>query len=340
MARHLRVQFEGAIYHVTVRGNARADIFTDTSERERLLERLAERVETFNIRLYLFVLMTNHFHLVFETPGANLCKFMQSLLTAYAVYFNLRHDRHGHVTEGRYKAKLVESDLYLLNLTRYVHLNPVFTRRTRRLPLRDRIRMLRQYPWSSYASYIGGAKELGFVEYSPMLAEMGGDQRQRPGRYRQFVESGIAKTDDDFVAALRESPRSIGSEAFRAWVDGLYLKLVEEQKKPGDAAFRKVAGPIPAGDILKAVAEAFGVEQDDILRRRRNTPMRGVAARLLCRYGGMTQRAVAELLGLRTGGAVSYQIRKLQGEMSRQRELSRVVGRLQDDLQGRQLTSR
>ena len=83
-------------------------------DHERFLERLAERVEQYNIRLYLFVCMTNHFHLVFETPEANCSKFMQSLSTAYTVYYNLRHGRHGHLLDGRYKAKLVEGDDYLL----------------------------------------------------------------------------------------------------------------------------------------------------------------------------------------------------------------------------------
>ena len=108
MARHLRVEYPGAIYHVTCRmvGNWQTDktlLFKDDADHERFVDRLGERVEQFNIRLYLFVCMTNHFHLVFETPEANCSKFMQSLSTAYTVYFNLRHGRHGHLLDGRYK---------------------------------------------------------------------------------------------------------------------------------------------------------------------------------------------------------------------------------------------
>ncbi|MBU4248404.1 MAG: transposase, partial [Verrucomicrobia bacterium] len=130
MARHLRVEFPGAIYHVTCRmiGDRWLDqsrLFVDDKDRERFVDCLADRVEQYNIRLYLFVCMTNHFHLVFETPEGNCAKFMQSLSTAYTVYYNLRHGRHGHLLDGRYKAKLVEGDEYLLALSRYVHLNPV-----------------------------------------------------------------------------------------------------------------------------------------------------------------------------------------------------------------------
>ena len=101
MARHLRVEFPGAIYHVTCRmiGDGRLEqsrLFREDRERERFLDRLGERVKDYGIRLYLFALMTNHFHLVFETPEGNCSRFMQSLLTAYTVYYNLRHSRHGH----------------------------------------------------------------------------------------------------------------------------------------------------------------------------------------------------------------------------------------------------
>ena len=94
----------------------RTHLFKDDADRERFLDRLAERVEDYHIRLYLFVCMTNHFHLVFETPETNCSKFMQSLLTAYTVTYNRRHRRHGHLFDGRYKAKLVEGDDYLLAL--------------------------------------------------------------------------------------------------------------------------------------------------------------------------------------------------------------------------------
>jgi len=339
MARHLRVQFEGAIYHVTVRGNGRADIFTDDSERNRLLERLAERVEIYNIRLYQFVLMTNHFHLVFETPSANLCRFMQSLLTSYSVYFNLRHGRHGHVTEGRYKAKLVEGDRYLLSLTRYVHLNPVCTKQTMKLPVQERVRLLRGYRWSSYRSYIGAVERLEFVEYDPMLAQMCRKRKDRAGRYMRFVESGLAATDEAFVQALHESPRSIGSARFHAWVDDQYQALLDQQAIPGDTVFRRMAAAVPSEEIIAAVAEAFGVRREDVLRRQRDTPIRGVAATLLCQYGGFTQREAAETLGLHTGAAVGYQIRKLRSQRCCSKELDSLVSRLHRDLKNSQHVS-
>lgn len=170
MARHLRVEFPGAIYHVTCRmiGDGRLDrsqLFLDDRDRERFLGCLSERVERYNIRLYLFVLMTNHFHFVLETPEANCSRFMQSLCTAYSVYYNRRHSRHGHLLDGRFKGKLVEGEDYLLALTRYVHLNPVQVKAMAQKPLDQKITYVRQYPWSSYQSYTGRSKALDFVDY-------------------------------------------------------------------------------------------------------------------------------------------------------------------------------
>ena len=157
------MEFPGAIYHVTGRklGNWNLEnnrLFEDDRDRLRFLTKLGEKVREFEIRLYLLTLMDNHFHLVLETPQGNLGRFMHGLSTAYTVYFNLRHGRHGHLLDGCYKARLVEGDEYLLALTRYVHLNPVDTKAMSRKPCRERIDYLRGYRWSSYFGYIGLCK--------------------------------------------------------------------------------------------------------------------------------------------------------------------------------------
>lgn len=332
MARHLRIEYPGAIYHARVRGNARGVLFTEDRERERFLVRLAESVETYNVRLYAYCLMTNHVHLAVETPNGNLGRFMQSLLTGYSVYFNLRHGRHGHLTEGRYKPKLVEGDNYLLNLGRYIHRNPVFTKKTEKLPIKEKIRILRQYRWSSYRGYIDKSKREDYVDYGPMLGQMSGKQSQWRRRYRGFVENGLDEADEEFIEAMNESPRAIGSTEFLAWVDKQYHKLIEKQEKLEDVAFRRMQGTIDTETVLGAVAEAFKVDRETILRRQRNTDVRGVAAQLLCQYGGLTQRQVADLLGLKTGAAVSYQIRKVKTARARDKRLAKKFKKLQKEL--------
>jgi len=308
-------------------------LFVDDKDRERFLARLADRGEQYNIRLYMFVLMTNHFHLVFEAPEGNCSKFMQSLSTAYTVYYNLRHGRHGHLFDGRYKAKLVEGDEYLLALTRYVHLNPVCIESIKRKPIKERIKHLRSYPWSTYQSYIGKRKAFDFVEYGPILAEMRGKQSQWSKRYREFVETGLAEDDEDFQMALKESPRSIGGDSFRCWVDELYQKMIEGHNAREDISFRHITEPLPVETILNILAEVLDVEIDAFRQRRRNSPLRAIASRMLMRFGGQTQRQAAGHLEMGTGGAVSAQVRKLPGLLAGDRQLRRKLKKIKKRLE-------
>ena len=185
MARPLRIEFEGATYHVTVRGNARRKIFLDDRDRERFLRRLAESVETYSAGIHAYCLMPNHFHLVLGTPRGNLARFMQSLQTGYAVYFNLRHHRSGHMTQGRYGARLVESEVCLLALSRYVHLNPVRVKTIACLSPTEQVRYLQSYRWSSYRAYIGRTQPEAFVTYGTILRESPGGRGPRHVRYRR-----------------------------------------------------------------------------------------------------------------------------------------------------------
>ncbi len=125
MARPLRVQYPGAVYHVTCRGNERKEIFRDDKDRSIFIEILGRSTKTYNIRLYSYVLMKNHFHLLLETPLGNLGEFMRHFNITYTGYFNRRHKRSGHLYQGRYKSLVVDKNEYLSVLSRYIHLNPV-----------------------------------------------------------------------------------------------------------------------------------------------------------------------------------------------------------------------
>ena len=277
--------------------------------------------------------MTNHFHIVFETPEGNCSKFMQSLSTAYTVYYNLRHGRHGHLLDGRYKAKLVEGDDYLLVLSRYVHLNPVQVGTIKKKPIEERNRYLREYPWSTYLGYIGRRKRYDFVECGPILAEMSGKRRGWPKRYQEFVEIGLTEDDEDFKVALKESPRSIGSDNFRVWIDELYEKVIEGHKIKEDISFRHITEPLPVETIMAALSELLDVDVGVFRQRRRNSPLRAIAARMLMRYGGQTQRQAAMHLDMGTGGAVSAQVRKLPGLVAKDRQLRGRIKRIERKLE-------
>lgn len=333
MPRHLRVKFPGAIYHVTIRGNARQNIFVDDHDRWRFLTRLAESVETYGVRLYLFCLMNNHVHLVLETPDTNLSRFMQSLETGYTVYYNLRHGTSGHLFQGRYGAKLVEGDEYLLKLSRYVHLNAVFVGRVKGLPLGERISCLRDYRWSSYRSYIGKEKRLKYVAYGPILAQAGAKKSRQQREYRRFVEEGVAETDRDFRAILKGSALAIGGDGFCAWVRDLCNDLAEKAAKPEDVSFRRQIQRLASAEVLEVVSRHVGVSAESLREKRRNSLARPVAARMLVKYAGLTNREIAGILGVKSGVAVGMQARKAIVAMQSDKKAARLITAIEEDLQ-------
>jgi REP element-mobilizing transposase RayT len=286
----------------------RALLFRDDTDRLRFLDQLEERVEQHGVRLYLFSLMANHFHLAFETPQANCSTIMQSLLTAYTVYFNLRHRRHGHLFDGRYKAKLVEGDEYLLSLSRYIHLNPVRVRAVEKLPLADRVQFLRSYRWSSYPGYIGRRKKLEFVCSGPVLGQMSGPVKGQMARYRRFVEMGMVENDEDFELILKASPRSLGGDGFRAWVDELHEQRLQERGSPEDVSFRHTTEPLDPAVVFGVLCDVLQVDQEEFHRRKRSSPLRAVAAKYLIQYAGLNQRDVAQRLDAGSGAAISKQL--------------------------------
>jgi putative transposase len=310
-----------------------ACLFRNDDDRTRFLDSLAERVEQYDIRLYLFVCMLNHFHLVFETPQANCSAFMQSLTTSYSVYYNLRHARHGHLFDGRFKAKLVEGDAYLLALSRYVHLNPVQVGELKRAPIRERIKVLRAYRWSSYPSYIGRRKALEFVEYGPLLTEMRGRRREWSRRYREFVETGLAESNNEFLDALELSARSIGSEAFRARVDELHRERLVTHARHEDVYFRDIRAVIPADTVLAILGELMGADTAAFKCRRHGSPLRPIASRLLIRYAGCTQREAADLLDIGSGSAVCKQLARLEERLRKDLSLRRLLKDAEDRIE-------
>jgi REP element-mobilizing transposase RayT len=332
MARKLRVEYEGALYHVTVRSNGGAPLFAADKDRGYLLGRIDEARERHGVRVYLYCLMGNHFHLVVETPRGNLGRFMQGILTGYGVYYNRRHQVHGHVTQGRYGAKLVEGNEYLLKLSRYVHLNPVKIKGVKTKPLAERVELLRSYPWSSFRGYAGLAHPHKMVEREPLLLLQEGPRKRRLEAYRTFVEAGVAQDDEEFQAVLGRSAQCIGGDEFRDEVEDRYTALLEKTKRPEDVALRRRSKVLGAATVLATVSRMAGIEKDRLRVRTRDCRWRAVAARMLCRYGGLTQREAAQELGLRTGVAVSCQLRQLARLLASDARLARAVRQIEGNL--------
>src|SRR5579862_2362628 len=159
MACPIRVEFEGAVYHVTARGNERREIFHSEQDKTLFLDTLKQCVVDSGIVLHAWCLMPNHYHLVVETPGGGLSRAIGWLQTTYTVRFNRRHQRSGHLFQGRFKAHLVEADEYAQWLVEYIHLNPVRPRCKGERIAAERAAELDAYPWSSHREYAGGRRQ-------------------------------------------------------------------------------------------------------------------------------------------------------------------------------------
>ena len=331
MARPIRIEYEGAVYHVTIRGNERKALFKHDRDRERFIQVLAGSVERYDVRLYLYCLMDNHAHFVLETPRANLSRFMQRFQTAYTVYYNRRHRRSGHLMQGRFGASIVDEDRYILKLSRYVHLNPVFVRANRGKPEAERIAILREYRWSSYRGYIGKAKGEDFVNYEPILSMMDGSRKRLKSTYRRFVEAGIMDIDSAVIDAKRRSPLCIGSDDSVERVEELYHELVEGRGQKEDISFRRQSFWIDQDTVLDAVCSVFKVEQRALYRRTRNDLLRSMSAHFLCRHSGCTQRKAGKILEIGHSSSVSRRLKQLHALLEtdeRAKELKAGIERI------------
>jgi hypothetical protein len=233
------------------------------------------------------------------TPGGNLRKFMQRLNTAYTVSFNRRHRRSGHLFQGRYKAILIDADSYLLELSRYLHLNPVRVKRYSQREVEEKVAIIRSYRWSSYRGYAQPRHRERFLTCSPVL-EMagGGDDRKGRRRYREFVLGGIVK---DMNITFWEGVRGqvvLGSEEFVEWVVDRFLARRKVVAKEFPRFSELEGGPETVEEIGRGVAGVFQVSEAELRRRRsRHRAARSVFMELcrlcLARKKGLRDRSGA-----------------------------------------------
>ena len=181
MSRPLRIEFAHGLYHVTSRGDGREDIYRDDTDRELFLEVLSDTVTRFNWLIHAYCLMGNHYHLLIETPDSNLSKGMRQLNGVYTQRYNRKHKRVGHVFQGRYKAIIVQKESYLLELARYIVLNPVRA---------EMVRTARDWPWSSYRATAEMVAAPPWLATEPILSAFGQRRAQAVAGYRAFVAAG------------------------------------------------------------------------------------------------------------------------------------------------------
>ncbi len=182
MSRPLRLEFPDALYHITSRGDRREDIYEDDPDRETFLTVFESVVSRFNWRCYAYCLMGNHYHLLVQTPDGNLSKGMRQLNGVYTQAYNRRHHKTGHLFQGRYKAILVDKDAYLLELSRYIVLNPVKA---------NMVKQVDAWHWSSYRSMTGRVSSPEWLSGDYLLAQFDRNRNRAIKQYKSFVKAGI-----------------------------------------------------------------------------------------------------------------------------------------------------
>ena len=333
MARPLRIEYQNAWYHVTSRGNKRANIFRDDKDRKKFLQILRESVALFNVEVHCYVLMDNHFHFLLKTLEANLGRFMQRFNTAYITYFNLRHESVGHLYQGRYKAILVEADEYLLELSRYIHLNPVRVDRYRNLPFERKISMLRSYCWSSFPGYVLSRQADDFVRYDMVLAYMGGDNKRGRAAYRDFVLQGMALDMDNPLKKTRGNA-ILGTDNFMAWVSENILKQ-RELLVYDYSHLKEIKKAIPIKELAEAVAKEYGVKAEEISKSRsRHKEARQVLLDITYRtnFKMVSLKEMGQELGGVSGERINQVHKKVQIELKQNKQLEERIEKIMESL--------
>ncbi len=272
MARPLRLEFAGGFYHVTSRGDGREAIYLDDTDRAAFQTVLAEVIRLFNWVLHAYCLMGNHYHLLVETPDGNLSQGMRQLNGVYTQRFNRRHGRVGHVFQGRYKAIIVQKDSYLLELSRYIVLNPVRARM---------VRSANEWPWSNYRATAGHATAPAWLDTAPTLSTFGSRKAEAQARYREFVAQGKGQASpwdqlknqiylgtDAFVERLQ---RAIEQDADLSEIPSAHRRPVPKDlayyaKKYPDRDQAIAQAYASGGYSQKAIGDYFGLHYSRVSR--------------------------------------------------------------------------
>jgi putative transposase len=345
MARPLRIDHAGGWYHLTARGNERRRIYRDDSDRSHFLELLEELVARFRWRLHVYVLMDNHYHLMVETPEGNLSAGMHWLQVSYSVWFNRRHNRVGHLFQGRFKAIVLDPDTWGVALSHYIHLNPArvvklglgkVARTRQRLGIEGRasseliaarLEVLNEYGWSSYHAYIGLAKAPSWLETGWLLSRMGGDRESRQRhKYRQEAEALIGENEGGSPWDSLEGGILLGA---KEWVEQMRREVKGNEKEQREVRALKVR---PNWKQVVKALEAVKGEKWDCFRDRHGDWGRDLALLLGRRECGLKLGELGELCGGLDYRTVGSAVTKAIARVGKHREFQKAYASAQKQL--------
>ena len=310
MARQLRIEFPNAYYHVTSRGNERRAVFKGVRDREKFLSYLDSATKRYGAVIHVFCLMDNHYHLFIETPAGNLSQIMQHINSAYTAYFNKKRERSGHLFHGRFKAILVEADEYAMELSRYIHLNPVRA---------GKVKIPEEYKWSSCRYYTIDHKAPSWLQRDFILNYFHSKQRTAMKKYRGFVHSLMGQ---DYENPLNSTQYSVilGSAEFVDEIKNRFLRVrYIDRELP---VIRKTIER-PGLETIEQVVDSV-LESDVRLARQ-------VKFFLCHRYSGKKLREIGGRFGV-SESAVTQASRRISDKLRNDKKLEKLILRVEKRL--------
>jgi REP element-mobilizing transposase RayT len=308
MGRPLRIEYAGAHYHITARGNEQKDVFKSQRDREQFLSYLESSVLRYGAVIHAYCLMSNHYHLLLETPSGNLSKIMQHINGAYTNYFNVKRKRSGHLFQGRYKAILIDADEYAKELSRYIHLNPVRAGMVSRPA---------EYRWSSYSEYVGERKSPDWLTTGLVLGYFGTGKKGF-NSYRKFVEELIEQEYENPLNCT-VAATILGSEEF---VQEITTRHIDGKEKDRDLpALKKLATRPSLDRIIQTVQRIID-----------NEKLSGKACIYFYhKFSGARLKEIGSCFGIGES-AVSQASRRFVLQVKDNKELSKAVEKIKSEL--------
>lgn len=309
MARQWRIEFPGALYHVLSRGNARQNIFTSDDDRYLFLALLEELSARFNLEIYAYVMMDNHYHLLLKTLDANLSKAMQWFGTSYTRKFNLKNHACGHLFQGRFKSIIVENDAYLLRVSCYIHGNPLRATIVKRLV---------DFPWSSYRYYAYTQKPPDWLETNTILDQVSGHGRHTA--YRIKVQT-YAEEKNSIWEDVKHG-LIYGSQEYVSELKARFLEKTKDAELPQhNSLFRE----IDLDDLLDKASRKLGVNVEAARKAKRigaeEKDGRDLLIYILWKTGRLSNSEIGTIFGL-TYSAVSWCIKSFTDRVQVDQELN------------------
>ena len=323
MSRALRIEYDGAWYHVMNRGQERRSIFRGDGDKKAFLKLLNEISEIYSVEIHAFSLMDNHYHLLIHTPVAGLSRAMRHLNGLYTQGFNKIHRKDGPLFRGRYKAILVDSNEYLTELVRYIHLNPVEAKLCEHP---------KQHKWTSYRYYFKPDKTIRFLRTESILAEFGKNEKKALEYFEVFTMAKSAKNKKKEIENTTNN--ILGGKGFKEWVSRNFIEEKHKKTKEIPERDKRLLPELTAKEIIQKVAFIYNVSLKDLRSSQsgQRNEAKAVTIYLLRHKKGMKLKEIGRWLNTTNEVAVAQTIYRTKKKLEKDRKFKKIYREIEKSI--------